>query len=123
MGLVFPIRVSHGRKQRYGTPKFVSIFRLRVPYSYRGRGSLVVKVTDSWSTCHEFEPNTAEDPPCRGAMHVKSVESSNVLPFVWCGVVVRRGACQLRCRPRHLTMVQNYEVHPQKPSSSSTVRR
>ncbi|GFX21550.1 transposable element Tcb1 transposase [Trichonephila clavipes] len=26
----------------------------------------------------------------------------------WCGVVVRRGGCQLRCRPRHLTMVQNY---------------
>ncbi|GFT30106.1 hypothetical protein TNCV_1470181 [Trichonephila clavipes] len=24
----------------------------------------------------------------------------------WCGVVVRRGGCQLRCRPRHLTMVQ-----------------
>ncbi|GFT15051.1 uncharacterized protein TNCV_4316321 [Trichonephila clavipes] len=27
-----------------------------------------------------------------------------------CGVVVRRGGCQLRCRPRHLTMVQNYVV-------------
>ncbi|GFV32151.1 uncharacterized protein TNCV_1674401 [Trichonephila clavipes] len=25
----------------------------------------------------------------------------------WCGVVARRGGCQLRCRPRHLTMVQN----------------
>ncbi|GFW60394.1 uncharacterized protein TNCV_942611 [Trichonephila clavipes] len=25
----------------------------------------------------------------------------------WCGVVVRRGGCQLRRRPRHLTMVQN----------------
>ncbi|GFW82982.1 uncharacterized protein TNCV_4604091 [Trichonephila clavipes] len=25
----------------------------------------------------------------------------------WCGVVVRRAGCQLRCRPRHLTMVQN----------------
>ncbi|GFW82989.1 uncharacterized protein TNCV_4604161 [Trichonephila clavipes] len=26
----------------------------------------------------------------------------------WCGMVVRRGGwCQLRCRPRHLTMVQN----------------
>ncbi|GFT24323.1 uncharacterized protein TNCV_3251931 [Trichonephila clavipes] len=24
----------------------------------------------------------------------------------WCGVVVRRG-CQLKCHPRHLTMVQN----------------
>ncbi|GFT59075.1 uncharacterized protein TNCV_186531 [Trichonephila clavipes] len=30
--------------------------------------------------------------------------------YRWCGVVVRRGGCQLRCRPRHLTMVQNYVV-------------
>ncbi|GFU13118.1 uncharacterized protein TNCV_1445371 [Trichonephila clavipes] len=36
----------------------------------------------------------------------------------WCGVVVRRGRCQLRCRPRHLTMVQNYVVRRQKPSCS-----
>ncbi|GFU72267.1 uncharacterized protein TNCV_2313481 [Trichonephila clavipes] len=35
----------------------------------------------------------------------------------WCGVVVRRGGCQLRCRPRHLTMVQNV-VRRQKPSCS-----
>ncbi|GFX29082.1 uncharacterized protein TNCV_2072331 [Trichonephila clavipes] len=34
----------------------------------------------------------------------------------WCVVVVRRGGCQLRCRPRHLTMVQNYVVRRQKPS-------
>ncbi|GFT87285.1 uncharacterized protein TNCV_3953961 [Trichonephila clavipes] len=37
----------------------------------------------------------------------------------WCGVVVRRGGCQLRCRPRHLTMVQNYVVRRQKPSCST----
>ncbi|GFV56269.1 uncharacterized protein TNCV_106251 [Trichonephila clavipes] len=36
----------------------------------------------------------------------------------WCDVVVRRGRCQLRRRPRHLTMAQNDEVHRQKPSSS-----
>ncbi|GFU59706.1 uncharacterized protein TNCV_3186691 [Trichonephila clavipes] len=34
----------------------------------------------------------------------------------WSGVVVKRG--QLKCRPRHLTMVQNYEVRFQKPSCS-----
>ncbi|GFW57396.1 uncharacterized protein TNCV_543101 [Trichonephila clavipes] len=34
------------------------------------------------------------------------------------GVVVRRGGCKLRCRPRHLTMVQNDVVHRQKPSCS-----
>ncbi|GFX23201.1 uncharacterized protein TNCV_4559831 [Trichonephila clavipes] len=36
----------------------------------------------------------------------------------WCGMVVRRGGCQLRCRLRHLTMVQNYVVRLQKPSCS-----
>ncbi|GFW11491.1 uncharacterized protein TNCV_3810101 [Trichonephila clavipes] len=41
----------------------------------------------------------------------------------WCGVVVRRGACQLRCRSRQLTMVQNSMVRRQKPSCSLTVRR
>ncbi|GFS96099.1 uncharacterized protein TNCV_3309171 [Trichonephila clavipes] len=36
----------------------------------------------------------------------------------WFGLVVRKGGCQLRCRPRHLTMVQNYVVRRQKPSCS-----
>ncbi|GFU67043.1 uncharacterized protein TNCV_4968921 [Trichonephila clavipes] len=36
----------------------------------------------------------------------------------WCDVAVRRGRCQLGCRPRHLTMVQNYVVRRQKPSCS-----
>ncbi|GFW75799.1 transposon Tf2-6 polyprotein [Trichonephila clavipes] len=44
---------------------------------------------------------------------VKSVESSNVIPLVWCGSSER---CQLRCRPRHLTMDQNYVDRRQKPS-------
>ncbi|GFW68353.1 uncharacterized protein TNCV_2263421 [Trichonephila clavipes] len=35
-----------------------------------------------------------------------------------CGVEVRRWECQLRCRPRHLTMVQNYVVRYQKPPCS-----
>ncbi|GFX92043.1 hypothetical protein TNCV_5005071 [Trichonephila clavipes] len=35
--------------------------------------------------CHEFEPSTTKDPPCRAAMHVKSVESSNALLLEWCG--------------------------------------
>ncbi|GFX34023.1 hypothetical protein TNCV_912241 [Trichonephila clavipes] len=35
-----------------------------------GHGSLVVKITDSWLACHEFEPSITEDPPCSGAMHV-----------------------------------------------------
>ncbi|GFV24301.1 uncharacterized protein TNCV_422911 [Trichonephila clavipes] len=86
---------------------------LRLVFS---RGSRVVQVWDRGLPCHEFEPSTTKDPPCRAAMHVKSVESSNVLP--WCGVEVRREGCQLRCRPRHLTMVENYVVCRQKPSCS-----
>ncbi|GFX95416.1 hypothetical protein TNCV_3684681 [Trichonephila clavipes] len=35
-----------------------------------GRGSLVVKVTDSWPTCRAFESRTAEDPLRREAMHL-----------------------------------------------------
>ncbi|GFW72524.1 hypothetical protein TNCV_3797521 [Trichonephila clavipes] len=36
----------------------------------------------SWQACHEFEPSTTKDSPCRASMHVKFVESSNVLPLV-----------------------------------------
>ncbi|GFT58892.1 transposable element Tcb2 transposase [Trichonephila clavipes] len=36
----------------------------------------------------------------------------------WCGGVVRTGKCHLRCRPRHLTMVQNDVVRHQKTSCS-----
>ncbi|GFT12693.1 hypothetical protein TNCV_5094591 [Trichonephila clavipes] len=32
---------------------------------HRGPGSLTVKVTDSWLACHEFEPGSSEDLPCR----------------------------------------------------------
>ncbi|GFV19440.1 hypothetical protein TNCV_3663731 [Trichonephila clavipes] len=66
---------------------------------HQGRGSLVVQVTDLWLACHEFEPSTAEDPSCRGAMHVKSVEAQT--SSRWCGVEVRRW-CQLRCCPHSL---------------------
>ncbi|GFV69366.1 uncharacterized protein TNCV_4589631 [Trichonephila clavipes] len=36
----------------------------------------------------------------------------------YCGVVVRKGGCQLKCCPRRLRMVQNYVVRRQKPSRS-----
>ncbi|GFU55681.1 hypothetical protein TNCV_1649901 [Trichonephila clavipes] len=29
----------------------------------------------AWQACHEFKPSTTKDPPCRAAMHVKSVKS------------------------------------------------
>ncbi|GFT07303.1 hypothetical protein TNCV_1417101 [Trichonephila clavipes] len=35
--------------------------------------------------CHEFDPSTTKDPPCREEMHIKSVKSSNVLLLECCG--------------------------------------
>ncbi|GFU74634.1 hypothetical protein TNCV_4629051 [Trichonephila clavipes] len=59
----------------------------------KGRGTLshhfdIVKslngrLSADLRACHEFEPSTTKDPPCRGVMHVKSIESSNVLPLLW----------------------------------------
>ncbi|GFU79620.1 RNA-directed DNA polymerase from mobile element jockey [Trichonephila clavipes] len=40
-----------------------------------GRGSRVVKVSDCVWLWHKFEPSATKDPPCRGAIHFKSVES------------------------------------------------
>ncbi|GFW78846.1 hypothetical protein TNCV_2058671 [Trichonephila clavipes] len=52
--------------------------------------SLVVKVMDSWSACHEFEPCAAEDPPYRGGRCTLNI-SRLKCPLV--GVEVkRRGA-------------------------------
>ncbi|GFT54550.1 ig-like domain-containing protein, partial [Trichonephila clavipes] len=47
-----------------------------------GCGSKVANVSDRGWSCHEFESSTTKDPPCKGEMHVKSVESSNVPPLV-----------------------------------------
>ncbi|GFW99085.1 hypothetical protein TNCV_3008551 [Trichonephila clavipes] len=50
----------------------------------RGHGSIEVKVMDSWWACHEFEPSTAEDPPCRmQLMHIKYAEAQT--SSHWCG--------------------------------------
>ncbi|GFW18417.1 hypothetical protein TNCV_1184451 [Trichonephila clavipes] len=54
-----------------------------------GCGSLAVKVTDSRPACEEFKPSTAEDPLCKGAMYVKSVEAQ--ISSCGCDVEVRRG--------------------------------
>ncbi|GFW06388.1 hypothetical protein TNCV_4774221 [Trichonephila clavipes] len=65
--------------------------------------------------CHEFESSVTEDPPCRGAdawLYVEAQMSSHC-----CNWEVRRGGSQLTCRPRLLTMFQNYEIRRQKPSS------
>ncbi|GFY28951.1 hypothetical protein TNCV_4720791 [Trichonephila clavipes] len=53
---------------------------------------------------------TAEHPPLRGTI-------CRELKWPPAGVVVRRGGYQLRCRTRHLTAVQNFEVRRQKSSN------
>ncbi|GFU50658.1 hypothetical protein TNCV_2463781 [Trichonephila clavipes] len=51
------------------------------PSAIEGRGS---RVWDRCWPCREFEPSTTKDPPpCRTAMHVDSVESSNASSR-WC---------------------------------------
>ncbi|GFY25062.1 hypothetical protein TNCV_2692531 [Trichonephila clavipes] len=46
-----------------------------------------------------------------GVVAPQICRGSNVLPLVW----VLRGEFQLRCRPRHLTIVQKYEVITNSP--------
>ncbi|GFY15367.1 hypothetical protein TNCV_1571781 [Trichonephila clavipes] len=73
-------------------------------------GSLVVKIRTSGPACQKFEPRTAEDPPCRGAMHVKSAEAQTasrweIAIVIAYGLVVKRVKCHLGGR-FHLTAVQ-----------------
>ncbi|GFX15662.1 hypothetical protein TNCV_2131481 [Trichonephila clavipes] len=78
---------------------------------FRPRASKETKgVTYAWPVRHEFEPSSAEDPLCTG--NCRQLERPTI------GVVVRRGGCQLECSPRHLTVVQNDELHHQKLLSS-----
>ncbi|GFV99058.1 anaphase-promoting complex subunit 1 [Trichonephila clavipes] len=51
-------------------------------------GSLVVKVTDSWLACHEFEHSTTEDRHAgeQCTLNMSRTQTSSH----WCGVVVRR---------------------------------
>ncbi|GFU86052.1 uncharacterized protein TNCV_636811, partial [Trichonephila clavipes] len=77
-----------------------------------GRGSPVdCRYPSHGGQSHEFDPSTlrAHRVGQRCTLNLSRAETSSR----WCGVVVRRG-CQLRCRPRHLTMVQNYVVRRQK---------
>ncbi|GFY27188.1 hypothetical protein TNCV_2068091 [Trichonephila clavipes] len=72
-----------------------------------GRGCLVVKVPDSWPTCHAFEPSTAKDPPCEGTYMLELRR-----PPV--GVVWKLGeGVPAEVLSSHLTMVQNYEIRRQ----------
>ncbi|GFV09608.1 hypothetical protein TNCV_895581 [Trichonephila clavipes] len=50
--------------------------------------------------CHEFEPSTTKDPSCMGEVHVKSVESSNVLLLEWVWLL-KRGQLKYRLSSNH----------------------
>ncbi|GFV84792.1 uncharacterized protein TNCV_4297741 [Trichonephila clavipes] len=47
---------------------------------------------------------------CRVRIQCKLNLSRAQTSFRWCSVVFRRGGYQLRCRPRHLTIVEKDEV-------------
>ncbi|GFU40603.1 uncharacterized protein TNCV_3229981 [Trichonephila clavipes] len=81
-----------------------------------GCGSPGVKVSDHGRNVRSSSPVLlkARRVRQRCTLNLSRAETSSR----WCGVVARRGGFQLRCRPRHLTMVQNYVVRRQKPSYS-----
>ncbi|GFT26558.1 hypothetical protein TNCV_3604011 [Trichonephila clavipes] len=58
---------------------------MSLSFTATGHSGLQWSKIGSWEAGHEFETSTTKDPPYRAAMHVQSVESSNILPLVWCG--------------------------------------
>ncbi|GFX94789.1 hypothetical protein TNCV_1636511 [Trichonephila clavipes] len=59
--------------------------KFRGPSPIAHGGSLLVKASDRGWLATSSSPLSLKTRRVRGAMHVKSVESSNVLPLVWCG--------------------------------------
>ncbi|GFX48988.1 uncharacterized protein TNCV_2797791 [Trichonephila clavipes] len=100
---------------------FLAQLHISLHHSYGGYGSPVVKELDhgrhvmSWSPVPLKTRHVGE----RCTLNQSRAQTSSR----WSSVIVRRGEYQLRCRLRHLTMVQNYEVRRQKSSCSVTVRR
>ncbi|GFU92372.1 uncharacterized protein TNCV_823981 [Trichonephila clavipes] len=82
---------------------------------FDGCGSPVIKVSDNGKhvMSSSLVPLKTRRVEQRCTLNLSRAET-----FSWCGMVVRREGCQLRCRPHHLTMVQNYVVCRQKPSCS-----
>ncbi|GFV92211.1 uncharacterized protein TNCV_1896471 [Trichonephila clavipes] len=75
-----------------------------------GCGSSVVKITDHgrYAMSSSVVPLKTHRVGERCTLNLSRVQTSSR----WCGVMVRGRRCQLRCCPRHLTMVQNDEVRP-----------
>ncbi|GFX39168.1 uncharacterized protein TNCV_359821 [Trichonephila clavipes] len=91
-------------------------FKSSVRLKRMGCGTPVIKVSD-----HDRQVMSSNPVPLKvrrvGERCTLSMSRAQMSSH-WCGVVVRRGGCQLRYHPRHLTMVQNYVVRRQKPSCS-----
>ncbi|GFU04463.1 uncharacterized protein TNCV_1080261 [Trichonephila clavipes] len=77
-------------------------------------GSPVVKVSNHGR--HVMSSSTVPLKTCRVEQRCTLNLSRAETSSRWCGSLER--GCQLRCRPRHLTMVQNYVGRRQKPSCS-----
>ncbi|GFU66763.1 hypothetical protein TNCV_901461 [Trichonephila clavipes] len=87
---LYPLHKSHttqvtaskarqGRLRSPGTPALRTLSSLLNYLRAFGDGP-VARVPggqgiESWLACLEFEPSATKDPPCRAAMHVKSIES------------------------------------------------
>ncbi|GBL80365.1 hypothetical protein AVEN_92274-1 [Araneus ventricosus] len=82
-----------------------------LPVSQRGRGGLVVKSRLWGRRVPGSKPDSTEDPPCMGPA-ARYIIRSGQPSSRWCGVEVLERGRQLRCRPRYLTAIQNYEVRP-----------
>ncbi|GFW75094.1 uncharacterized protein TNCV_447991 [Trichonephila clavipes] len=81
-----------------------------------GCGSPVVKISDHGRHVMSLSPVPLKIHRVRKRCTI-NLSRAQTSPR-WCGVVVRREGVPDQCRPRHLTMVQNDEVHRQKSSCS-----
>ncbi|GFS73423.1 uncharacterized protein TNCV_1101491 [Trichonephila clavipes] len=81
-----------------------------------GRGNQVVKVSDRGWYVRSSNPVPLKS--CRVGKRYILNQSRAQTSSRWCGLIVTRRWCEFRCRPRHLALVQNYEIRHQKPSCS-----
>ncbi|GBN54118.1 hypothetical protein AVEN_78824-1 [Araneus ventricosus] len=72
-------------------------------------GGLVVRRQARSRRVPSSKPDSTEDLSCIWSVPRYVIRRrSSILPLVWCGSLER--GCQPRCRPRHLTAVQNYDI-------------
>ncbi|GFX96281.1 hypothetical protein TNCV_2291691 [Trichonephila clavipes] len=76
---MFPKEIPHLKYEAISVPQ--GSVRLDKKTQLRKKFSLLFV---DHQRCHEFESIITKDHPCRGEMHVKYVESSNVLSMEWC---------------------------------------